>query len=274
MRIAYQGARGAYSEAAVRKHYGAKARAVGCPLSEEVFSAVRQGRADLGLVPVENTIVGNVAVNTDLFLEADVFVVRECYLRIEHCLLAPAPTRLRDVTTVYSHPVALAQCRAFLNARKLKAVPEYDTAGAAELVAQRRTLGEAAVASSLCAEAYGLKVLKRGIGDRRVNITRFLGFTRRDRIPRGLKMEKTSVAFATGHEPGALLTCLQRFADHRINLTRLESRPIPSDPFQYVFYADLVGGMKDARVTKALAALKRDARRVKVLGSYPLAARP
>jgi prephenate dehydratase len=273
VRIAFQGVRGAYSEAAVRKHYP-KAEPVGFALSEQVFEAVHAGKADLGLLPVENTIAGNVAVNTDLFLKEKVFAVRECYLLIEHCLLAPAPARLDDIKTVYSHPVALAQCRTFTDSRKMKAVPEYDTAGAAELVSQRRVLGEAAIASELCAKAYGLKVLKRNIQDHRENITRFLAFTREDRVPKGLKMGKTSVAFSTGHKPGALLACLQRLADRKINLTRLESRPIPENPFEYSFFVDLVGGMKDARIVDALKALRREARHVKVLGSYPLAAKP
>lgn len=273
MKVAYQGARGAYSEAALRRQFGARAQALGYALSEQVFEAVAEGRADFGILPVENTIIGNVGVNADLFLKKDAFVVRESYLKIEHCLLAVAPTRLADVKTVYSHPVALAQCRDFLERHKIKSVPEYDTAGAAELVSQRRLPGEAAIAGSLCAEAYGLTILRRNIQNTRNNITRFLTFTRHDKVPKSLKMQKTSVAFSARHRPGALLSCLQRFADHKINLTRLESRPIPENPFEYVFFADFLGGMREERVARALRALKKDAHRVKVLGSYPLAPR-
>ena len=267
MIVAYQGIRGAFSEAAARKHFGAKAKLQGLALSEEVFDAVEAHKADFGIVPVENTIAGPVAVNTDLLLRRRVFAVGEAYLRIEHCLLGRGP--LGKVRDVYSHPVALAQCHDFLKRHKLRAIPEYDTAGAAELVALRGLPSEAAIASSACASAYGLRVLARKIQSYRQNITRFLAFTRTDRVPRRLRMEKTSIAFSTRHKPGALLSCLQRFAEQRINLTRLESRPIPENPFEYVFYVDFMGGMREPGVRSALAAIERDARRMKILGSYP-----
>lgn len=273
MKAAYQGLPGAYSEAALRERFGPSAKALGFALSEEVFEAVESGKADYGILPVENTIAGLVAVNADLFFKADVFVIGESYLKIDHCLLAIPEASLRTLKNVYSHPVALAQCRTFLEGRGLKAIPEYDTAGAAELVASRRSPRDAAIASSRCAQVYGLKVLKRNIQSFRNNITRFLTFTRKRRVPKGLKMEKTSLAFSTRHKPGALLTCLQRFADHKINLTRLESRPIPENPFEYVFYVDFIGGLHEPRVEQALKQIKKDAHSVKVIGSYPIGKR-
>lgn len=271
MKVAYQGLRGAYSETALRRHFGPRASAIGCALSEQVFEAVKNGSADFGILPVENTIAGPVAVNADLFLRENVFAVGETYLKIEHCLLGRLG--LKDVRTVFSHPVALAQCRDFLKRHSLSAVPEYDTAGAAQLVAERGFPDEAAIASSACAQVYGLKILRRNIQSFRNNITRFLVFTRKDKVPAKLKMEKTSLVFSTRHRPGALLSCLQRFADHKINLTRLESRPIPENPFEYVFYADFIGGLTDPAVARALAEIKKDAHRVKVIGSYPLGRR-
>jgi len=274
MKVAYQGVPGAYSEAALRRHYGADAEPVGFAFSEQVFDAVEDGRAEAGFVPVENTIAGSVGVNTDLLLERKVFAVAEAYLPIDHCLLGRPGERVEDVTAVYSHPIALAQCRDFLNQRNLKTVPEYDTAGAAELVAQRGRPGEAAIASKRCAEVYGLAVLAENIQTVQGNYTRFLAFRREDKVPSAQVMEKTSVAFAVHHRPGALLECLKLFADHKINLTKLESRPIPSNPFEYSFFVDLLGGMKDSSVAAALKELRAAARHVKVLGSYPLAARP
>ncbi|MBI3552121.1 MAG: prephenate dehydratase [Elusimicrobia bacterium] len=273
MKVAYQGLRGAYSEAALRKHFGPKAKTLPLELSEDVFAAVETGRADYGILPVENTIAGPVAVNADLFWEKSVFATAECYLRIEHCLLAPPHSKLEWLKTVYSHPVALAQCRAFIRGRKLTAVPEYDTAGAAKLVAERNVVSEAAIASADCAKAYGLKVLKRGVQSYRNNITRFLVFTRPALVPKGVRMQKTSVVFSTRHKPGELLHCLQHFADHGINLTRLESRPIPENPFEYVFFVDFLGGLKDKRVASALRKIGADAHVLKVLGSYPLGRR-
>jgi prephenate dehydratase len=273
MIVAYQGVRGAYSEAALRKHFGARATALPCALSEQVFEAVSAGRADYGIVPVENTIAGNVSVNGDLFLKRDVFAVGECYLPIDHCLLAARGSKISSIRKALSHPVALAQCREFLERHGIEGVPEYDTAGSAELVARRRAKGEAAIASKVAGKAYGLSVLARNIQTHRVNITRFLAFTRPGGIPAGLKMEKTSLAFATSHRPGALLHCLQIFARAKINLSRLESRPIPENPFAYVFQADIAGGLHSDRVRKALAKLRREAKMVKIIGSYP-AGRP
>jgi prephenate dehydratase len=274
LKIAFQGVRGAYSEAALLRHFGADVEAVGFAFSEQVFDAVESGRVDRGFVPVENSIAGSVGVNTDLLLERKVFAVAESYLPIEHCLLGLPGTRLEDVRSVRSHPIALAQCRDFLNERGFLAVPEYDTAGAAELVAARKTPGEAAVASRRCADAYGLTVLADDIQSAVLNITRFLAFVREAEIPEGLKREKTSVAFSVHHHPGALLECLKLFADHAINLTKLESRPIPANPFEYSFFVDFLGGTDDVAVEAALAELGRSARHVKVLGSYALAERP
>lgn len=271
MKAAFQGLRGAYSESALFHHFGPRASALSFDLSEQVFDAVESGAADCGIVPVENTIAGPVAVNADLFLKRNVFVTAECYLRIDHCLLAARRAKVSDVKTVYSHPVALAQCRAFIERHRLKAIPEYDTAGSAKLVAERGRLDEAAIASAACAKAYGLRVLARNIQSYRENITRFLVFTRKSRVPARLKMQKTSLAFSTQHKPGALLSCLKRFADHGINLTRLESHPIPENPFEYVFYVDLLGGLKDERVKKALAEIKKEGHPVKIIGSYPVA---
>jgi prephenate dehydratase len=273
MKVAYQGVRGAYSEAALRKHFGKKASPIPLDLSEDVFAAVETGRADYGILPVENTIAGPVAVNADLFWEKSVFATAEVYLGIEHCLLAPQHSKLEWIKTVYSHPVALAQCRAFIRGHKLTAVPEYDTAGAAKLVSERNHISEAAIASVDCAKAYGLKVLKRGVQSFRNNITRFLVFTRPALAPKNLKMQKTSVVFSTRHKPGELLHCLQQFADHGINLTRLESRPIPENPFEYIFFVDFLGGLKDKNVAAALRRIEKDAHVLKILGSYPLGRR-
>ena len=273
MKVAFQGVRGAYSEEAARRHFGPACEPLGVALSEQVFEAVASGRADCGFLPVENSIAGPVAVNLDLFLTEDVYITAEAYLRIEHCLLAPPATTLDAVKTVYSHPIALAQCKGFIAKHGLKAVPEYDTAGSAELVAARRLPGEAAIASRACAEVYGLEVLGENLQSAKDNFTRFAAFVKGRAAPAGLKMEKTSIAFAVHHHPGALLDCLRRFADHGISLTRLESRPIPENPFEYVFFADFLGGAGSEDVRRALDELGQAARFVRLLGSYPLGAR-
>lgn len=272
MKIAFQGVRGAYSEEAALRH-SPGAEPVGFPYSELVVEAVDAGRAEHGILPLENSIAGPVGINVDLFLKHDVFIVAEVYLPIDHCLMAPAGVALADVWTVYSHPVALAQCREFINKHGFKALPEYDTAGAAELVAGHGRPGEAAIAPRGCAKVYGLQLLAENIQTNRENITRFAVFTRADAAPEALVMEKTSLAFRAAHKPGALLDCLRVFADHGINLTKLESRPVPEDPFAYVFLVDFLGGLQDEAVKKALAELRPYAGLVKVLGSYPLGKR-
>ena len=274
MKVAFQGVRGAYSEAALIRHFGPSVEAVGFPFSEQVFDAVESGSVDCGFVPVENSIAGPVGVNTDLLLARSVFAFAESYLSIEHCLLGLPGERLEDVKTVCSHPIALAQCRDFINRHGLRSVPEYDTAGAAEIVAARKVPGEAAIASKRCAEVYGLSVLAEDIQSVQNNITRFLAFRREGDVTAHPKGEKTSLAFSVHHHPGALLDCLKRFADHQINLTRLESRPIPANPFEYVFFVDLLGGLDDEAVKAALAELRAAARHLKVIGSYPIAERP
>jgi len=273
VRIAFQGIRGAYSEAALLAHFGPAVEAVGFPFSEQVFDAVGSGQVDGGFVPVENSIAGPVGVNNDLLLERSVFATAEAYFPIEHCLLGRTGERVEDVKTVCSHPVALAQCRDFVNRYGMRVVPEYDTAGAAEIVAKRQAPGEAAIASKRCAEVYGLAVLAEHIQTVRNNITRFLAFRRGDAAG-SARGEKTSLAFSVHHHPGALLDCLKRFAEHDINLTRLESRPVPTNPFEYVFFVDLLGGLHDRAIEAALVELRSAARHLKVIGTYPLAERP
>jgi len=177
-KIGFQGIRGAYSEAALFAHFGPSVEAVGFAISEEVFDAIESGAVEAGFLPVENSIAGPVGVNTDLLLERDVFATAESYLAIEHCLLGRPGERLEDVKTVCSHPVALAQCRDFINQHGLRSVPEYDTAGAAEIVGWRREPGVAAIASKRCAEVYGLTVLAENIQTIQNNITRFLAVRR------------------------------------------------------------------------------------------------
>jgi len=273
VRIAFQGIRGAYSEAALLACFGPSTDAVGFPLSEQVFDAVEAGQVDGGFVPVENSIAGPVGVNNDLLLERSVFATAEFYLPIEHCLLGRPGDRLEDVKTVCSHPVALAQCRDFINGHGMRAVPEYDTAGAAEIVAKRRTPGEAAIASKRCADVYGLTLLAERVQSVPNNITRFLAFRRGgpQDAPAG---GKTSLAFYVHDHPGALLDCLKKFAEHEINLTRLESRPVPENPFEYVFFVDLLGGDDEGALKAAISELRTAARQVKIIGSYPIAERP
>ena len=269
MKVAYQGIRGAYSEAAIYRHYGKKVEAIGCEMFDNVFDAVKKGKADYGLVPVENTIAGTIVENYDLLLKEDVFVVAEVFLKISHSLLSHKGNKLENIKKAYSHPHALHQCRDFLKKYNIKAIPEYDTAGSAEIVKERNKMDEAAIASDLCAKIYRLEIIKKNIGSGSSNTTRFLVFVKKDKVPKDIKKEKTSIAFKTKHYPGSLVNCLQRLAKNSINLTKLESRPIPENPWEYIFYVDFEGSIDDKNVKLALSEMEASSTLIKVLGSYP-----
>ena len=268
MKIAYQGIKGAYSEIAVYKYFGNEAEAIGYELSEEVFEAIINGKADYGLLPFDNTIAGSVAVNYDLLLKNDVYAIAEVFLEIKHALLSHKGNKMSDIKVVYSHPHALEQCREFIRKHKLKAIPEYDTAGAAKLVKERNKKEEAAISPEFCSSIYNLDILAKDIQTNRNNITKFLVFVKNDKIPQNIKKEKTSIAFKTKHYAGALINCLQRLSKHNISLTKLESRPIPENPWEYVFYADFEGGIDDENVKLALSEMEASSLFLKVLGSY------
>ncbi len=269
MKIAYQGIKGAYSEAAVYKHYGKDIESIGHDTFDDVFEAVKKGNVDYGLVPVENTIAGTIVENYDLLLREDVSVIAEVFLRISHSLLSHKGNSLGGIKNVYSHPHALQQCREFLARHKIKAVPEYDTAGAAKLVKERNKKDEAAIASEFCAGIYGLEIIKKSIETNKYNTTRFFVIAKKDNAPKDIKKEKTSIAFKTKHYPGALVNCLQRLSKNNINLTKLESRPIPENPWEYVFYVDFEGSTEDKNVKLALSEMEASAIFIKILGSYP-----
>ncbi|HEY9842026.1 MAG: prephenate dehydratase [Candidatus Sericytochromatia bacterium] len=270
MKIAFQGVRGANSEVGIRQHFGEAVEAVGYPFSEDVFEAVLCGECRLGYVPVENSIAGNVAINMDLLYRHDISVIAEDYVPIRHCLLARPGVKLEQIRRVYSHPVALEQCRPFLNQWGLTPVPDFDTAGAAAHLAERGSLDEAAIAPILCADYYRLELLSDEIQQLKTNITRFVVFCPQTLVPKDLNQEKTSLAFMARHAPGSLVTCLEQFGRHGLNMTRLESRPIPENPFAYIFFVDFLGSIADENVRHCLAEMSRSTQYIKILGSYPV----
>lgn len=269
MKFAYQGIRGAYSEAAIYKHYGKNAEAIGYETFEDVFEAVKNNKVDCGFLPFENSIAGSIAENYDLLLKEDVFAIAEVFLKISHSLLSQKENKIENIKKAYSHPHALRQCRDFLKKHGIKAIPEYDTAGSAKIVKERGKIDEAAIASELCASIYSLEIIKKNIGSSENNTTRFLAFVKKDSVPKDIKKEKTSIAFKTKHYPGALVNCLQRLAKNSINMTKLESRPIPENPWEYVFYVDFEGSIDDKSVKLALSEMEASSTLIKVLGSYP-----
>jgi prephenate dehydratase len=267
VRAAYQGAPGAYSEAAVLAHFGAEVEPVACESFEAVFVAVENADCDDGLVPIENSLAGSIHSNYDLLLQHQLCIVGEYYLRIQHCLIALPGTHLSQVQKVISHPQALAQCQGYLKSLGVKPEPVYDTAGSVEIVRQQADPTQAAVASRRAAEIYEMQILVEGIEDNPANYTRFLAISRQPVEPHG--KSKTSIVFTLRNMPGAMFKALSVFALRDIDLTKIESRPLVGSPWEYLFYIDIAGSISEKSVKLALDNLAEFALMLRILGSYP-----
>lgn len=287
MLVAYQGVPGAYSEKAARALFPG-CKTLPCETFADVFAAVETRSAARGVIPVENSLAGSIHENYDLLVRHKLRVTGETYVRVEHALMALPGTRLADVRFVRSHPQALAQCSAFFTANpRVKPVTWYDTAGAARSLSEALPAeieGVAAIASEAAAEIYGLKVLKKKLQNHAVNFTRFLAIARTGSAGNGTgKMPgpkagsdlKTSLTFVPlRNRPGVLHAITGVFASRGLDLTKIESRPDPENPFDYRFYLDAVvrtGRAQEADLKKAMADLKKLTRDLRVLGSYPRA---
>jgi chorismate mutase / prephenate dehydratase len=272
-KVSFQGEPGAYSEEAAIKEFGPNVNTVPHQSLREVFESVGKGETDAAVVPIENSLEGAVNETYDLLLERALLVTGEVKLRVEHCLIARPGSKLSGIKTVLSHPQALAQCRANLDALGVDTRPFYDTAGSVKFIAQSSDDSVAAIASARSARVYGMKILKTHMEDSEINYTRFLVLgTKSPKSPnRSESEEKTSLVFSTSHRPGALFDALEPFAKQKINLTKIESRPIRRTPWEYVFYLDFEGSVNDESVRRAVDTLKERVEFVKVLGSYPIA---
>jgi prephenate dehydratase len=267
MKIAYQGEPGAFSEAAARQISG-DAQLVPCRAFEDVFDAVKGGPAAYGVLPIENSIGGSIHRNFDLLLEHHLPIVGEVELRVEHHLLALPNCTMARVRRIYSHPQALAQCDRFLRTLAgVEVIATYDTAGSAKLIADEKMDDAAAIASARAAEVFGLLPLRSSIQDYEHNITRFLVIGHRPLS--AAPPDKTTLVFSLTNEPGALFKALSVFALRGIDLTKLESRPIPGRKWEYLFYADLTAARDDLACARALAHLAEFAPTLRILGSYP-----
>jgi len=266
-RVAFQGEPGAFSEQAALAFYRNRIRTKPLHSFSDVFKSVKDCTADVGIIPIENSLYGSIHQNYDLLQRYDLKIIGEVKLRVVHCLLSLPGVHLREVKRIYSHPQAIAQCEEFLNRlKKVDIVPAYDTAGAAKMISDRHERNSAAIASLQAARVYKLKVLKRNLESDRKNYTRFLILGRKEVRPK--RNAKTSVIFAAKNIPGALFRALGVFALRDINLIKIESRPIAGKPWEYLFYLDFGGSRHDQVSRRAIHHLTELATSVKILGSY------
>ncbi len=273
-RAAFQGEMGAFSQEALRRFLGDGAVAVPCQRFEEVFLKLKNKQVSAAVIPIENTLAGSVHENYDHLVTYEFPIVAETSVRIVHNLIVPPGVAFRDVRRVFSHPVALNQClQFFVKNPQVEKVPFYDTAGSVKTILEEGLKDAAGIASSIAAEIYGGKILKRSIEDDRQNFTRFFLLRPQDwktksplPAPKGWK---TSLVFTVRNIPGTLFRALSAFALRDINMAKIESRPLRGKPWEYLFYLDFMGHIDDERTRNALGHLRELADFLRVLGCYP-----
>jgi len=266
-KIAFLGPKGTFCEQAAREYFrDANAVLEEKPSISDVFRSVEVHEADRGVVPAENSNEGSVVITLDLLKETDLRISGEIILPISHNLIVRPDMTLGDISQVGSHPQALAQCRRYLdeNLPKAKRLEMHSTAGAVKMASEGHDI--AAIGTELSAQLYGMKVLARGIEDERNNQTRFFVLGTEDQEPTG--NDRTTIIFSVKHTPGSLHEALGTLSNRMINLSRIESRPARSEPWEYVFFCDFEGHRKNANCQNALEELRRKTTDLKILGSY------
>lgn len=266
LNVAFFGAEATYTHLAARDKFGATAILRPTASIPEVFQEVARGRVAFGVVPIENSTEGVVAHTLDQLVESDLQIIAEIFQDIHHNLLSLSG-RTEDVQRVISHPQALAQCRDWL-ARHFPSIPVEEVASTAHAAIRAAADGSlAAISSAMAKEVYNLQTVAANIEDQSTNITRFLVIGKMSAAPTG--DDKTSLVFSVQDKPGVLHRMLQPFARSRINLSKIESRPIKNKPWEYLFFLDLRGHREQKVVKKAIAGLEKNCSFLKIMGSYP-----
>lgn len=261
--VVCQGVEGAYSQQAALKFFGSASISYETTW-QQVFEDVKQGRAQFGVLPVENSAAGSVNAVYDLILKYRFYIVGAVPVKVEHCLAACDETS--PVTAVASHPQALSQCSEYIEQNGLKKIEYSNTAAAAQYVAREKPCGVAALCSVEAAEKYGLKIIKRGVQNEKNNTTRFIVISKDAILPEAAN--KISLCFSLSHTSGALYNVLERFAACGLNMTKIESRPIPGSTFEYDFYLDFTGNIHDTETLNLICGLYDELPRFSFLGNY------
>ena len=266
VRVVFQGAEGAYSQAAMVQYFGDSIDSFHVDTFRDAMSAIEEGSADFAVLPIENSTAGIVSDIYDLMVEFENYIVGEQIIKIEHCLLGVPGSRIEDIKTVYSHPQSLMQSARFLNQYGWKQISMQNNAFAAKKVVEEQDKTQAAIASAYAGEIYGLEVLKRGVNQSDTNSTRFIIVTNQKVFLKDAK--KISICFEIPHESGSLYHMLSHFIYNNLNLCKIESRPIEGRNWEYRFFVDFEGNLADGAVKNALRGLRDEARNMKILGNY------
>lgn len=266
--VGYQGVPGAYSHMATEEFFkGRNATTKNFTLFEDVVKAVVDGNIKYGVLPIENSSTGGITEVYDLIRRYKCSIVGEQCVKVEHCLLAYPGTKLEEITEVYSHPQGFAQCRPYLRQYpKMTQLNYYNTAKAAELVAEKKTGFMAAIAGAQAADLYGLEIIARGINAETNNYTRFFVIAAEPR--KNPLANKITLVVSLKHEPGSLYKVMGCFANNNINMTNIESRPVEGKSWEYFFHIDIEGNLNEPRVKLALEEVGRDSASYTILGNY------
>ncbi|MCI7131130.1 MAG: prephenate dehydratase [Lachnospiraceae bacterium] len=267
VRVVYQGVEGAYTHQALAVYFGEDTECFNVETWRDAMEAIKSGAADYAVLPFENSSAGIVAENYDLLKEYGYYIVGEQKIKINHCILGLQGVDFSDIKKIYSHPQALAQCSKYLEKhREWEVIPEKNTAMAAKKVEEDADSSQAAIASSMTAELYGLQILAEGVQNNNSNETRFIIVSRKNEYVSGAG--KISICVQLKHESGALYHALSHFIYNGLNMTSIESRPIQGRNWEYQFFIDFDGNLKDAAVQNALRGLKEETLDLKIFGNY------
>lgn len=265
-RVVFQGAEGAYSQAAMVQYFGNKVSSFHVDTFRDAMIAIDEGSADFAVLPIENSTAGIVSEIYDLLVEFENYIVGEQIIKIEHCLMALPGTKIEDIQTVYSHPQSLMQSARFLHEHDWRQISMQNNAFAARKVSEDKDSTQAAIASEYAANLYGLQVLVKGVNQSSSNSTRFIIVTNQKIFLKNAR--KVSICFEVPHESGSLYHMLSHFIYNNLNMNRIESRPIEDRNWEYRFFIDFDGNLSDSAVKNALRGLREEARNMKILGNY------
>ncbi len=265
-RVVFQGAEGAYSQIAMQKYFGDKVNAFHVDTFRDAMSAIDEGSADFAVLPIENSTAGMVSEIYDLLAEYENYIVGEQIIQIEHCLLGLPGTKPEEIRTVYSHPQSLMQSARYLADHDWRQISMQNNAFAARKVAEDQDPSQAAIASELAGELYGLEVLQKGVNQSDTNSTRFIIVTNQKIFRKDAS--RISICFEVPHKSGSLYHMLSHFIYNNLNMTKIESRPIPDRNWEYRFFVDFEGNLADGAVKNAIRGLRDEARNMRILGNY------